>query len=114
MAEAEAPYCGGVVAADAALLGVEAHALADDGGFRAGLAPDGEGHLEAYDEAAAGFGELGGTGAERVFMVEFVAADGALEVRRDVPAHVEALHDGWMFEWLVAEVRRLWDWCGDR
>ena len=40
----------GVVIADFLLLGVEAHALSDDGLVRfAGRAPDRERHLEAYD-----------------------------------------------------------------
>lgn len=93
MAEAKAPDGRGVVAARALLLGVEAHALADDGGPGAVRAPDGEGHLEAHGEDAVGR-ELGGAVAERVFVVELVAGGGAFEVRGDVASHVEALHDG--------------------
>ena len=36
-----------MVVADFHFLGIEADALADDGGFGAGGAPDGEGHFEA-------------------------------------------------------------------
>ncbi len=41
-----------MVVPDLLLLGVEANALADDGWFWAGGAPDGEGHLEADGEDA--------------------------------------------------------------
>jgi len=41
-----------VIIPDLLLLGVEAHALADDGGFGAGGAPDGKGHFEADSEDA--------------------------------------------------------------
>lgn len=99
MAEAKAPDGRGVVASCALLLGVEAHALADDGGLRAGRAPDGEGHFEAHGEDAVG-GELGGAVAERVLVVEFVAGGGAFEVGGDVASHVEALHGGRSF-WSV-------------
>lgn len=97
MAEAEGPDGRRVVVADAALLGVEAHALADDGRPRARRAPDGEGHLEAHREGAVR-GELGGARAEGVFAVQAVARRGALDVGRDVASHVEALHDG-RFGW---------------
>lgn len=93
MAETKAPDGRGVVVACALLLGVEAHALADDCGLRAVRAPDGEGHLEAHGEDAMG-GELGGAVAEGVFVVELVAGGGAFEVGGDVASHVEALHGG--------------------
>ena len=41
-----------MVISDLLLLGIEADALADDGGFGAGGAPDGEGHFEANGEDA--------------------------------------------------------------
>lgn len=93
MAEPEAPDGRGEVVAHPLLLGVEAHALADDGGLGAVRAPDGEGHLEAHGEDAVR-GELGGAVAEGVFLVELVAGGGAFEVRGDVASHVEALHGG--------------------
>lgn len=93
MSEAEAPDGRGVVVADALLLGVEAHALADDGGLGAVRAPDGEGHFEAHREDAVG-AEFGGAGAEGVFAVEFVAGCGSFDVGWDVASHVEALHLG--------------------
>ena len=97
MLEAEAPYRRRVVVPHALLLGVESHALADDRGLGACGAPDGVGHLEAHSQDAVGF-EFGGAGAEGMFVVEFVAGGRALDVRRDVSAHVEALHgDG--FAW---------------
>ena len=43
-----------MVVADFLLLGIEAHALADDGRFRARGAPDGERHLEADGQDALG------------------------------------------------------------
>lgn len=101
MAEAKAPDGRGVVVSRALLLGVEAHALADDCGLRAGRAPDGEGHLEAHGEDAVG-GELGGAVAEGVLVVELVAGGGAFEVRGDVAPHVEALHGGRVFFVLFA------------
>ncbi len=52
MFHAKAEDRGRVVVPDLLLLGVEANALADDGWFRAGGAPDGEGHLEADGEDA--------------------------------------------------------------
>lgn len=93
MPEPKTPYRRRKVISHALLLGVEAHALADDGGLGAVRAPDGEGHLEAHGEDAVG-GELGGAVAEGVFLVELVAGGGALEVRGDVASHVEALHGG--------------------
>ena len=52
MLHAERPYRRAVVVADFLLFGVEAHALADDGGFGAVGAPDGKGHFEAHGEDA--------------------------------------------------------------
>lgn len=93
MAEAKAPYGRGVVVAYFFLFGVEADALADDGGLRAGGAPYGEGHFEADGEDALG-GELGCAMAEGVFFMEFVGGGCAFEVWRDITSHVEALHGG--------------------
>lgn len=93
MPEPKTPHGRRKVVPHALLLGVEAHALADDCGLRAVRAPDGEGHLEAHGEDAVG-GELGGAVAEGVFLVELVAGGCALEVGRDVASHVEALHGG--------------------
>lgn len=91
VAESEAPYGCRVVVAYALLLGVEAHALADDGGLGARGAPYGVGHLEAYREDAVRR-ELGRSRSECVLLVESVAAGRPLDVRGDVAAHVEALH----------------------
>lgn len=93
MPEPKTPYRRRKVVSRALLLGVEAHALADDCGLRAVRAPDGEGHLEAHGEDAVGC-ELGGAVAEGVFLVELVAGGGAFEVWGDVASHVEALHGG--------------------
>lgn len=93
MPKPKPPHGRRKVVSHALLLGVEAHALADDCGLRAVRAPDGEGHLEAHGEDAVG-GELGGAVAEGVFLVELVAGGCALEVGRDVASHVEALHGG--------------------
>ena len=41
-----------MIVSDLLLLGIEAHALADDGGFGASGAPDGEGHFKANGENA--------------------------------------------------------------
>lgn len=52
-----------MVIADFLLFGIEADTLADDGGFGAGSAPDGEGHLEADGEdALTGFASAGSEG----------------------------------------------------
>ncbi len=69
MLDRERPHGGSVVVPDFLLLGVETHALADEGRGRAVGAPDCEGHLEAHDEDAVG-GELGGAGAEGVGFLE--------------------------------------------
>lgn len=50
MLHAEAEHGRAVVVTDFLFLGVEAHALPDNGGFRAGTAPDGKGHLEAHGQ----------------------------------------------------------------
>ena len=50
MFHAEAEDGCRVIVANFLLLGVEADPLADDGGFGAGRAPYGEGHLKAYSE----------------------------------------------------------------
>lgn len=81
MAEGEAPYRRRVVAPLAALHGVEADTLTDDGGARAGVAPYREGHLEADGRRARiRLGALSG----RSIVV----------VRWPVATHVEALHFG--------------------
>lgn len=78
-----------VVVSDFALRGVEAHALADDGGLGTGVAPDGEGELEANGEEAG----LGGTDAEGVaFAGGLVGVQDAFVFGRDVASHIEALH----------------------
>lgn len=64
MLEPEAENGRAVVVADFLLLGVEAHALPDYGGFGTGRAPDGEGHLETHGEDP--LRELVGAGAEGV------------------------------------------------
>ena len=51
-----------MVVADFPLLCIEADTLADDSGFRAGEAPDCEGHFKAYGEDA--LTGLAGAGAE--------------------------------------------------
>lgn len=79
--------------ADFFLLGVEADALADNGGLGARGAPYGEGHFEAHGEDAVR-GESGGAPAEGVLLVEFVGGRGAFDVGGDIASHVEALHDG--------------------
>jgi hypothetical protein len=86
--EPETPYVRGEVATDAALLGVEADALAYDCGFRTGAAPYCVGELEADCQGAW----FGGAGAEGVFFVEGVGGDCAFDFWRDVASHVEALH----------------------
>ena len=52
MFHAEAKDRCSVVIADLFLLGVKADALANDGGFGAGGAPDWEGHFETHGENA--------------------------------------------------------------
>ena len=84
-----------VVVARLLLLGVEAHALADDGLARAGRAPDWEGHFEADGEDAGG--GVAGARAQRVScmrtFLELVAGESVVrEVgRRKV---VEGLTEG--------------------
>ena len=76
-----------MVVPDLLLLGVEADALADDGGFCAGGAPDREGHFEADGQDA--LGDLRGAGAESVaFPRSLVGVEDAFLVRGDVAAHV--------------------------
>jgi len=85
---AETPDGRAVVIPDFLFLGIEAHALADDGGWAAVRAPYGEGEFEADGENA--LGELVGALAERVR--GGVEARGVGGVGRIVPAHIEALH----------------------
>ena len=99
MLEPELPDRRAVVVPDLLLLGVEPHALPDDGVRRARVAPDREGHFEA-DGLRAVFAQ----GAWGAFGVEAVAGGGAFEVRRDVAAHVEALHFGGWFRSFVGRV----------
>lgn len=92
MFEPERPHGRTVVAAHFLLLRIEAHALADDGLGVAGRAPDGEGTFEAHGLHGAAVGgafSVGGFLAGR--LIKGFQAD---EVRRDVAAHVEALHFG--------------------
>lgn len=56
MGECEAIDGRGVVVADFPFCGVEAHALADDGGLGTVVAPDGVGELESDGEGAVGAG----------------------------------------------------------
>lgn len=94
MFEAEAVDGRGVVVPDLALGGIESHALADNGGLRAVVAPDCEGQLEANNEGAVG----AGTRAESMaFTGGPIEGSGGVSVEGgggDVPPHVEALHDG--------------------
>lgn len=85
MTEAEAPYRGTVVGTYAALLGVEAHTLADDGGLGARAAPYRIGHLEADGLGVA-------VAAGGLLVMKLVAGRGPFQVRRDITSHVEALH----------------------
>ena len=87
MLEPKLPDRRAVVIPDLLLLGVEAHALPDDGVRFARVAPDREGHFEA-DGLRAVFAQS----TWCALCVEAVAGGGAFEVRRDVAAHVEALH----------------------
>jgi hypothetical protein len=87
--ELELPDGRAVVGADLLLLGVEAHALADDGVRFAGVAPDCEGQFEAHCLRA-----VFAKSAWRAFLVQTVPTGRTFEVRRDVTSHVEALHFG--------------------
>ena len=90
MTHAEAVDWGGVVAADLLLLRVEAYALADEGFWRAMVAPDGEGHFETDGENT--IFDFVRPGAEGVLASELVGAEGAFMLWRDIASHVEALH----------------------
>lgn len=89
MLELECPDGRAVVVAELLLLGVEAHALADDGVRFAGVAPDREGHFEAHRLRT-----VVAKGAGRAFLVQPVCGRGTFEFGRDVASHVEALHFG--------------------
>lgn len=87
MLHAEGIDGSGVVVAHFLLLSVEAHALADDGGFRAGGAPDRKGHFEADGQDT--LGDVFGTRAEGVaFSGGLVGVEYAFLVGGNVAAHV--------------------------
>lgn len=68
------------------LLGVEADALANNGGFGAGCTPDRERHFKANSEyALTGFA---GTRAECMLACELVGGGGALVLWRDITSHI--------------------------
>ena len=68
------------------LLGVEANALPNDGGFGTGSAPDWERHFEADSEnALTGFAC---TGAESMLASKLVGRGGAFVLWRDVTSHI--------------------------
>ena len=73
-----------MVIADLLLVRVEPHALADERLVRfAACTPYCEGHLEA-DGEGTGFVEVARAGAERVLVVQLVAACEAFLVRGDI------------------------------
>lgn len=68
------------------LLRIEADALADDSGFRAGGAPDREGHFEADCEDT--LTSFASTRAESMLAGEFVGRGSALVLRWDITSHI--------------------------
>ncbi len=86
MLHAEAENWRSMIISHFFLLGVEADALADDGGFGAGGAPDREGHFEADSQyALTGFAC---TRAEGMLAGELVGGSGALVLWRDITSHI--------------------------
>lgn len=75
-----------MVVAHFLLLGIEANALAYDGGLRAGGAPDGKGHFETDGQNA--LARLASTGAEGVLARDGVGGEDALLLRGHITAHV--------------------------
>ena len=68
------------------LLGVEANALANDGGFGAGAAPDRKGHFEAdCEDALTGFAC---TRAKGMLAGELIGRGAALVLGRDITSHI--------------------------
>lgn len=101
MLEAKTPNRRRVVISDPLLLGVEPHALADDLLGLAGCAPDGEGAFEAHGQDAFRL-QFARAPPERVpFARGRVGGAEPFEIRRDVAAHVEALHFGGGCGWMI-------------
>ena len=68
------------------LFGVEANALANDSGFRAGSAPNRKGHFEADCKDA--LTSFACTRAERVLAGELIGGGGAFVLWRDIASHI--------------------------
>ena len=86
MLHAEAENWRSMVIPDFFLLGVETDALADDGGFGAGGAPDREGHFEANCQNA--LTDFACTRSEGMLAGELVCGSGALVLWRDITSHI--------------------------
>lgn len=92
MLHSKAVYRRAVVIPDFLFLGIEPDTLPDDRGFWTRGAPDWKGHFKSDCENAKM--DFGCTSAESVLARDLVVRHDALQLWRDVPSHVEALHVG--------------------
>src|SRR5207237_567775 len=83
-------YWRRVIIPDFLFLGIETYPLSNYRWFRTGGAPYWKGHFESNREDALGY--FVRSSSQGMFSMQFVTRDKSLLVRRDISAHVEALH----------------------